>query len=139
MKNIRSDTRVMVIAPNNCSPDYRITKSVEMISKITPNVTFVRMVDFNKDLHKIEMANDIHAQGYGKSLKILSELKFLSHISFMFYLLLKISFFFEKIYRLIVGRIIASNIKHDRDYKKIRKKLQKFQAMIADSQEYKDQ
>ena len=122
----------MIIAPNNCSPDYRITKSVEMIKKITPNVTLVRMVDLKKDLHKMEMAQDIHAQDYGKSLETLSELKFLSHISFIFYLLLKIL-----LTTVTVGKSITSIIKRNRE-DKIIKKLQEFQSIIADSQDHKN-
>ena len=130
----------MIIAPNNCSPDYRITKSVEMIKKITPNVTLVRMVDLKKDLHKIEMAQDIHAQDYDKSLETLSELKFLSHISFIFYLLLKIL-----LTTITVGKSISSIIKRDREDTIVKqredlitKKLQEFQSIIADSQDHKN-
>ena len=99
MKNTLSDKRVMIIAPNNCSPDYRITKSYEMVKKFAPNVSLVRMVDVKKELHEIEMARDIETQSYGTTLETLSELRFFSHINFIFYLLFKtfnvIAFFYR--------------------------------------------
>ena len=74
--------KVTVIAPNNCSPDYRITKSFDMIMQLSDNAEIVRLADRNSKLNNIHSCHDIEVSTLSKTVSALSVNKFKTTFNF---------------------------------------------------------